>query len=113
MICSKNEHEQNVPPTYLEHWYWNSGPNKSGGSLACSKNVVMNCWCVAAPTQELSRTSNNEAYTHNLVVGLSFSMLAWPMHQKLEILHIDSEPQANGIDAMRQRSRAKETPMQL
>ena len=25
-----------MPPTYLEHWSWDSGPNKSGGTLARS-----------------------------------------------------------------------------
>ena len=40
-------------------------------------------------------------------------MFAWPTHQKLGILNVDSEAQANGINAVRQRSRANETPMQL
>jgi len=31
-----NQNEQNVPPTYLEHWSWDNGPNKSGGTLARS-----------------------------------------------------------------------------
>ena len=31
-----NQNEQNVPPTYLEHWSWDSGPNKSGDTLARS-----------------------------------------------------------------------------
>ena len=34
LYLPNNQNEQNVPPTYLEHWSWDSGPNKSGGTLA-------------------------------------------------------------------------------
>ena len=66
------------------------------------------------PTEELSETIDSEVYTQNLVVGLALDMLMWLIHQKqLEITCVDSDHQANGIDAVHQRSHANETSMQL
>ena len=80
-----------------------------------SQNVVRNCWRVAStPTEELSETTDSEVYIQNLVVGLALNMCMWLMHQhKLEIICLDSDHQANGIDAVHQRSHANKTSMQL
>ena len=59
-------------------------------------------------------TIDSEVYTRNLVVGLALNMLMWLIPQaKLEITCVDSDHQANGIDAVHQRFHANEMSMQL
>ena len=77
----------------------------------CRDELLARCVCSKI---ELSKNTDSEVYTQNLVVGLALSMLMRLLHQtKLEITCVDSDHLANGIDAVHQRSHASETSMQL